>query len=102
MTRLTRHEARIGLKMAIGLLLAVGLPALGCYCYYAVNDVSAERAAWAPAVGLAVPLALVGGVGLAAALLAVVRRPLVVRGCAFALAASMALLVIAESHAFGF
>ena len=102
MSRPTRHEVRVSLKVAIGLLLAIVVPGMACYCYYAVTGISAERAGWAPAVALAVPAALLSGVGLCVALLTVVRRPLVVRACAAVLFVSAALVLVAEMHAFGF
>jgi hypothetical protein len=102
MSRPTRHEVRVGLKLAIGLLLALVVPGLACYCYYAVVELSPARAGWAPALALAVPLTLLSAVGLCMALLTPVRRPLVVRACAVVLLASAALVLVAEMHAFGF
>ena len=102
MSRPSRHEVRVGLKLAIVVLLALVVPGMACYCYYAVTGLSAQRAGWAPAVALAVPAALVSACGLCAALLTAVRRPAVVRACGAVLLASAALVLVAETHAFGF
>jgi hypothetical protein len=100
--RPTRHEVRVGLKLAIGLVLALAVPAIAFYCYYLVVDLGPERAGWAPLVALSLPVVLVSGAALVAALLARERRPWVVRGISAVLAASGALLGIAEVHGFGF
>ena len=102
MSRPTRHEVRVGLKLAIGLVLALLVPAMACYCYYAVTGLSPARAGWAPAVALAVPVALVSAVGLCGALLTATPRPLVTRACAAVLLVSASLVLVAETHAFGF
>ena len=102
MSRPTRHEVRVGLKLAIGVVLALVVPAMACYCYYAVTGLSAARAGWAPAVALAVPVALLSAVGLCAALLTATPRPRVTRACAAVLLVSASLVVVAETHAFGF
>ena len=102
MSRPTRHEVRVGLKLAIGVVLALVVPAMACYCYYAVTGLSPARAAWAPAVALAVPVALLSAVGLCAALLTAAPRPRVTRACAAVLLVSASLVVVAETHAFGF
>jgi hypothetical protein len=101
-SRPSRHEVRVSLKVAIGLLLALVVPGMACYCYYAVTGLSPRRAGWAPAVALAVPATLVSAVGLCAALLASVRRPAVVRACGVVLLGAGALVLVAETHAFGF
>jgi hypothetical protein len=97
-----RAEVRAALKIAIGVLLALVVPGIACICYYAIVDLGAPRAAWAPWVGLSYPGALIGAVALAASLLAPRRRPWVVRASALALVACGALLLVAESHSFGF
>ena len=102
MSRPTRHEVRVGLKLAIGVVLALVVPAMACYCYYAVTGLSAARAGWAPAVALAVPVALLSAVGLCAALLTATPRPRVTRACAAVLLVSASLVAVAETHAFGF
>ena len=102
MSRPTRHEVRVSLKVAIGLLLALVVPAMACYCWYAVTGLSPARAGWAPAVALAVPLALLSAVGLCAALLTAAPRPRVTRACAAVLLVSATLVLVAETHAFGF
>ena len=102
MSRPTRHEVRVGLKLAIGLLLAVVVPGMACYCYYAVTGISPARAGWAPAVGLAVPATLLSAAGLCAAMLAAIPRPRMVRACAAVLLVSASLVLVAETHAFGF
>lgn len=101
-SRPTRHEVRVTLKVAIVVLLALVVPAMACYCYYAVIGLSPARAGWAPAVALAVPVALVSAVGLCAALLTTSPRPRVTRACAAVLLASASLVLVAEMHAFGF
>jgi hypothetical protein len=102
MSRPTRHEVRVGLKLAIGVLLAVVVPGMACYGYYAVTGLSPERAGWAPAVALAMPVALVSAIGLGAAMLAAIPRPRRVRACAAVLLVSASLVLVAETHAFGF
>ena len=102
MSRPTRHEVRVGLKVAIGAVLALVVPGMACYCYYAVTGLSPARAGWAPAVALAVPATLVSAIGLCAALLAATPRPRATRACAAVLVVSAALVLVAETHAFGF
>ena len=102
MSRPTRHEVRVSLKLAIGLVLALVVPGMACYCWYAVEGLSPARAGWAPAVALAVPVALLSAVGLCAALLTATPRPRVTRACAALLLVSATLVVVAETHAFGF
>ncbi len=102
MKRPTRHEVRVSLKLAIGLVLALAVPGIACYCYYLVVDLAPARAGWAPLVALSFPLALVSGATLVAALLAHERRKWVVRGAGAVLAASGLLLGIAEAHLLGF
>ena len=102
MSRPTRHEVRVSLKVAIGVLLALVVPGMACYCWYAVTELSPARAAWAPAVALAVPVALLSAIGLCAAILAAPPRPRATRACAVALLVSATLVVVAETHAFGF
>ncbi|MEP6504396.1 MAG: hypothetical protein ABJD97_13755 [Betaproteobacteria bacterium] len=92
----------MSLKFAIGLVLALAVPAVACYCYYLVVDLGPARAGWAPLVALSFPVVLVSGAALVAALLAHKRRPWVVRGIGAVLAASGGLLAIAEAHSFGF
>ncbi len=101
-SRPTRHQVRVSLKVAIGVLLALVVPGMACYCWYAVTELSPARAAWAPAVALAVPTALVSAIGLCAALLTATPRPRVTRAWAAVLGVSAALVVVAETHAFGF
>ena len=102
MSRPTRHEVRVSLKMAIGLLLAMVVPGMACYCYYTITDIAPARAGWAPAVALAVPSALLSAIGLCAALLTAVRRPAVVQACAAVLLVTGGLVLVARMHAFGF
>jgi len=102
MSRPTRHEVRVSLKVAIGLLLALVVPGVACYCYYAFTGISPARAGWAPAVALAVPVTLVSAIGLCAALLTATPRPRVTQACAAVLLVSASLVLVAEMHAFGF
>ena len=102
MSRPTRHEVRVSLKVAIGLLLALVVPGMACYCYYAVTGLSAARAGWAPAVALAVPVALLSAGGLCVAILGPTPRPRATRACAAALLVSASLVMVVELHAFGF
>lgn len=102
MSRATGQPVRVGLKGVIGVLLALVVPGLACYCYHVVTEISPGRAGWAPAVALAVPLTLVSAVGLCAALLTATPRPRVTRACATVLGASTLLVLVAELHAFGF
>ena len=102
MSRPTRHEVRVSLKVAIGLLLALVVPGMACYCYYAVTGISPARAGWAPAVALAVPVALLSAIGLCAALLDATPRPRVTRAYAAVLLVSASLVLVAELQLFGF
>jgi hypothetical protein len=102
MKRPSRHEVRVSLKLAIGLVLALAVPAIACYCYYLVVDLGPARAGWAPLVALSFPLVLVSGAALVAALLAAERRAWIVRATGAVLVASGTLLGIAEAHSFGF
>ena len=102
MSRPTRHEVRVSLKVAIGVLLALVVPGMACYCYYAVTGIGPARAGWAPAVALAVPATLLSAIGLCGALLTATPRPRVTRACAAVLLVSASLVLVAELHAFGF
>ena len=84
------------------MLLALVVPGMACYCYYAVTGLSPARAGWAPAVALAVPVTLLSAIGLCAALLTARPRPRVTRACAAVLLVSVTLVLVAEMHAFGF
>jgi hypothetical protein len=102
MSRPTRHEVRVSLKVAIAVLLALVVPGMACWCYYAVTEISAARAAWAPAVALALPATLLSAVGLCAALLTEAPRPRVTQACAAVLLVSASLVLVAKMHALGF
>ena len=102
MSRPTRHEVRVSLKVAIGVLLALVVPGMACYGYYAVTGISPARAGWAPAVALAVPVTLLSAIGLCAALLTATPRRRVTQACAAVLLVSATLVLVAEMHAFGF
>lgn len=54
---------------ALRLAVAVALPTLACTGYYAAGDLGDGQGQWTVPVILALPLALIGGIGLVAELL---------------------------------
>ncbi len=53
----------------VRVIVVLAIPAVACFGYYALEDAGEAQSAWGPAVILAYPMALIGFIGLAMALL---------------------------------
>jgi hypothetical protein len=80
-------------SLIVRLAIAVALPTIACFGYYALDDLAPEHSAWAVPVVLAYPLLLIGVVGCVAQWVAPQKRSAVLMGLSVACVALPALLL---------